>query len=182
METAQVVALLTFVLVALLVAAGVRRAGAVLFRTRVAENFRGDVRDLDRRVSASLSEVIVLIDAVRRHAAEPESLRPALAVSTGAVDGYLADARALGGPAAARVHLNALIGELERVARALELVAHGCDLAVAGRGYGRGLEVDTAIKRGYLNLVHALETFTAHAASAVAAAEEASPARRFRRG
>jgi len=182
METAQVVALLTFVIVALLVVLVARRAGAILFRTRVAENFRGDVAELNRHVVDSLSAITLLVDGVRRHAAEPDSIRPGLADATKAVERYLAAARGLAGPAAAAVHRDAMIGELERVGRALEMVVHGCDLAVAGRSIARGPEVDTAIKRGYLNLVHAQETFTAHAASAVAVAEEASPVRRFRHG
>jgi hypothetical protein len=178
-EIAQVVALLAFVVVAWIVAIALRRGGSILSRTRVAESFRGDVVDLAGRVGATLAEVIGLVDTVRRHAADPEILRPTLAEATAAMDGYLAEARALGGPTAARGHRDALIDELERATRALDLVLHGCDLSAGGQHYIRAQEVDTAIKRGYLNLVHAQESFATHAAAAVSVAEEASPARRL---
>ena len=181
METAQVVALVAFVVVASAVAVGARRTGSILHRTRVAEGFRGDVADLARRVEASLKDVSVLIDAVRRGDAEPDTLRPSLQAATDAVGQYAQEARDLGGPRAATQHRDGLVFELERAGRALALVGHGCDLNDTGRRGYRHQEVDTAIKRGYLNLVHAREAIVEHALAAVAIAEGASPIRRLGR-
>ena len=181
METAQVVALGAFAVVATAVAFLVRRTGIFLRRTRVAEGFRGDVADLSRRVERSLSDVSVLIDAVRRRDAEPEVLGPSLQAARDAVEHYTEEARALGGPSAAGQHREAIVYELERANRALELVEHGCELFGTGRRNELGSEADTAIKRGYLNLVHARESIADHARSAVAIAEGASPVRRLGR-
>jgi hypothetical protein len=180
-ETAQIVALAAFAVVATGVAFLARRTGAVLQRTRVAEGFRGDVADLGRRIEQSLSDASSMIDAVRRHEAEPPTLHPSLDAARDAVARYTQEARDLGGPLAAVAHREALVFELERANRALELVQHGCDLYETGRRNQRGPEVEIAIKRGYLNLIHARESIADHARAAVEMAEDASPARRFGR-
>ncbi len=181
METAQVVGLLAFAVLATAVAVGARRTGSVLQRTRVAEGFRGDVGDLARRVEQSLGDVSELVDAVRRRAAEPDSLGPSLVAARDAVERYAEEARALGGPRVAAVHRDALVFEIERAGRALELVEHGCEIAMHGRRSERGPEVEISIKRGYLNLIHAREAIADHAVAAIAAAETASPVRRLGR-
>jgi hypothetical protein len=37
------------------------------------------------------------------------------------------------------------------------MVEHGCSIQAAARAGSRGLEAQTAIKRGYLNVLHARE-------------------------
>jgi hypothetical protein len=71
--------------------------------------------------------------------------------------------------------------ELERAGRALELVNHGCLLYETGRRLERGTEADTAVKRGYLNLIHARESIAEQAKLAIERAEDASPVRRIQR-
>lgn len=180
-ETAQVIAFAAFLLVAVGVALVAVRIGAVLSRTREAEGFRGDVGDLARRVETSLGDVSALIDRVRRRDAEPDSITASLAAARDAVDRYADEARALDAPTVAMVHRDALVHELERAGRALELVTHGCALYGAGRRIELGTEADTAVKRGYLNLIHARETIAEQAKAAIARAEDASPVRRFQR-
>lgn len=181
METAQVIALIAFLFVAIGVAAVALRTGAVLTRTREAEGFRGQVGDLARRVETSLGDVSVLIDRVRRRETEPETILESLEAARDAVERYAEEARALGAPAIAKVHRDAIVHELERAGRALELVEHGCVLYGTGRRIERGTEADTAVKRGYLNLIHARETIAEQAKVAVERAEDASPVRRFQR-
>ncbi|MEO7665277.1 MAG: hypothetical protein ABIV26_09140 [Candidatus Limnocylindrales bacterium] len=181
METAQLIALLAFMVLAILVALIAVRAGSLLNRTRVAENFRGDVDDLARRVETSLGDMSVLIDRVRRRDAEPETIEASLVAARDAVDRYADEARALAGPTIAGAHRDGMVHELERAGRALELVAYGTTLSGTGRRLERGAEAETAIKRGYLNLVHARESLAEHAKLAVEQAEQASPARRFHR-
>lgn len=181
METAQVVALVAFLFIAIIVAVGARRTGSILRRTRQAEGFRGDVADLARRVEASLGDASVVIDRVRRRDAEPESIAASLAAARDAVDRYASEARDLAAPALAIQHRDAIVHELERAGRALELVAHGCVLYGTGRRTERGTEADTAVKRGYLNLIHARESIAEQAKEAILRAEDASPVRWMQR-
>ena len=182
METAQVVALIGFIGLAVLVAVATRRAGAVLYRTRVAEGFRGSTGDLARRVNQSIGEVASAIDVVRRGEADGGSIRASLAAAQEAALRYADEARALAGPPSTGADRARMVEELERMERALALVDHGCVLAAEGSRMERGPEADTSIKRGYLNLLHGREAFTEHAQAAILAAEVASPARRFGRG
>ena len=181
MESAQLIALIAFVLLAAAVGLAARRTGSVLHRTRVAEGFRGDVADLARRIERSLGDASVLIDALRRRDAEPDAVQPSLAAAQDAVERYADEARSLGGPRSTAAHRQGMVDELERAGRALELVDHGCHLAQLGRRLEHGPESDTAIKRGYLNLVHARESIAEHAAAAMVEAETASPVRRLGR-
>ncbi|MEO8468836.1 MAG: hypothetical protein ABI573_04125 [Chloroflexota bacterium] len=181
METAQAIALLGFVILAALVALFARRAGRVLYRTRIAENFRGATADLDARVNQSLGEVADVIDVVRRHEVESSSIRASLVAAQDAALRYADEARALTGPPAAKLDQARMVEELERAERALALVEHGCELASEGARSERGPEAETSIKRGYLNLLHARESFSEHARAAIDVAEAASPARSFGR-
>jgi len=97
------------------------------------------------------------------------------------VERYTAETRNLTIPATAQATRTRMIEELERAGRALELVEHGCDLARDGNRLERGPEADTSIKRGYLNLVHARESFQELIDVAVMQAEEASPVRNMGR-
>ena len=60
----------------------------------------------------------------------------------------------------------AIVEELERAGRALEMVGHGSKILAQARRRGRELEAQTSVKRGYLNLVHAREAIVRHAAAA----------------
>ena len=54
----------------------------------------------------------------------------------------------------------------ERAERALAMVDHGAKILAQVRRRGRELEAQTAIKRGYLNLIHAREAILRHAVAA----------------
>lgn len=181
MEAAQLIALIAFLAVAAFVIVGVRRAGGVLARTREAETFRGDVADLARRVEVSLAAVSDRVDGVRRGAADAETIGPNLAAALDAVERYGAEARALNGPREAGAARSGLIDEIDRAGRALAMVEHGVVVRARGRRLEAGAEAETAIKRGYLNLLHAREAIARHAGDAIELAEQASPVRRFGR-
>jgi hypothetical protein len=74
-----------------------------------------------------------------------------------------------------------MIAEIERAGRALEMVEHGVIVRARGRRHETAPEAETAIKRGYLNLLHAREAIARHALEAIELAEEASPVRKFGR-
>jgi hypothetical protein len=178
-ELPQLLALVAFVATAGAVTLGVRATGGMLARTRQAEGFRGDVGDLARRIETSLGDVAMLVDDVRRRASAADGILENVDLAMDAVARYEAEVHALGGPPDAAPHRDAMAWELQRAARALELIEHGCRMATSGRREERGPEADTSIKRGYLNLIHAREAIADHAVAAEAAAEAASPIRRF---
>ena len=181
MEAAQVVALVAFLIVAAIVLVALRRTGWVLARTREAETFRVDVGDLARRVEVSLSAVSDRIDAVRRGAAPAETIGPNLAAALDAIERYAAEARTLNAPREAGRAWSGMMAEIDRAGRALSMVDHGVVVRMRGRKGEAGPEADTAIKRGYLNLLHAREAIARHAIEAIELAEQASPVRRFGR-
>jgi len=180
-QTAQVLALLAFLIVGAIVLIGARRTGWVLARTREAETFRVDVGDLARRVEVSLGAVSDRIDAVRRGVAPPETIGPNLAAALDAVEKYTAEAKKLNAPREAGRSRSEIIAEIQRAGRALTLVEYGVAVRGRARRDEAGPEADTAIKRGYLNLLHAREAIARHAMDAIELAEEASPVRKFGR-
>ncbi|MCI0346404.1 MAG: hypothetical protein L0221_13325 [Chloroflexi bacterium] len=181
MEAAQVIALLAFLILAAFVIVAARRTGWLLARTREAETFRVDIGDLARRIEVSLAAVSDRIDAVRRGAAPAETIGPNLAAALDAVERYTTEARTLHGPREASRARSEMIAEVERAGRALSMVEHGVVVRMRGRRGEAGPEAETAIKRGYLNLLHAREAIARHALDAIELAEEASPVRKFGR-
>jgi hypothetical protein len=167
-ELAVILPLAAFVILAALFGLFLRRAGQLIAMTRDVERFRRQVSDLASRVETSLGEVSGRVDAVRRGQVEAVALGDDLSASLDAVDKYADEGRALRPPADAGRIRDGIVAELERAKRALEMVEHGCSIQVAARAGSRALEAQTAIKRGYLNVLHAREAI---ARLAVEAAE-----------
>jgi hypothetical protein len=166
MELAVLLPIAAFIALAAGLAVVLRGTGRIVRRTRELEQFRGAVRDLAARVDASLGAAAGQIDAVRRRQVGPEAIGDTITAATDAVDHYAEEAKALRGPGAAHGIRSDLVGELERAHRALEMVEHGTTIMLNARRGPRELEAQTAIKRGYLNLVHAREAFARHALEA----------------
>jgi hypothetical protein len=164
-----VIPLLAFVVVALLLAIVIRRAGRFLTATREADAFRNAVNDLGDRIATSLGGVIERIDAVRRHQVSAESIEENLEAGRDAVGRYAQEVRDLRAPIDVAAQREGLIAELERAGRALDMVVHGCHLMASQPGPARELEAQTSIKRGYLNLIHAREAIARLAADVAAA-------------
>jgi hypothetical protein len=161
---ALVIPLVAFVILAAVFIVLFRRASRALARTRDEERFRRAVEDLAARIDESLAGVIERIDAVRRHQVAATTIEPNLEAASDAVELYAIEAAALHGPVPADDVRASLLAELERAARALEMASHGCALMAAASGRHRELEAQTAIKRGYLNALHAREAIARHAA------------------
>jgi len=157
MEPLLILPLLAFLILLALFLLILRRAGRFLAATRDVERFRRQVGDLGSRVETSLGEVSAQVDAVRRGQVGADRLGDDLSASLDAVARYAEEAKALRPPAAAMAIRREIIGELERAARALEMVEHGRSIQTAARSGGRELEAQTSIKRGYLNILHARE-------------------------
>jgi len=163
MQLAVLLPITAFIALALAIAIVVRRAGRLVARTREVEGFRSGVRDLCARIETSLDGAARRIDAVRRQTVGADSIGPTLDATRDAVGRYLEEARALNAPTAAQAIRDDRVEELERAGRAIDMVEHGATILVQVRRRGRELEAQTAIKRGYLNLLHAREAIAQQA-------------------
>ena len=152
-----------FLVLVLIFVVILRRTGRIVGLSREGDRFRRSVEDLSGRIDTSLGGVIERIDAVRRHQVPPDSIGDNLSAARDAVERYEAEAAKLHGPVPADDVRAALLYELERAGRALEMVAHGCELLATLRSGYRELEAQTAVKRGYLNALHAREAIARHA-------------------
>ncbi len=137
----------------------VRRMSQLAARTRELERFQQAVTQLDLEFAATTGPVVTALDAIRRHAGDPGALADGLPATSDAIDRCIADARALRPPGILAEHASALVRELERAARAIQLVEHGLDALRSGRG-PRELDAQVSLKRGALYLRHARDAFT----------------------
>ena len=180
MELLLILPLLAFVILLALFVLVLRRAGRFVAETRDAERFRRQVGDLARRAEASLGEVSERVDAVRRGQLGADVVADDLSASLDAVARYADEARRFHPPRTALRIRDEIVAELERSARALEMIEHGRSIQASARSGGREIEAQTAIKRGYLNVLHAREAI-AHQARDAAALTPAENARRYQR-
>jgi len=168
---AIVLPIIAFLALATAFAVILRRAGRLLAATRDVERFRRQVGDLGERIETSLGEISRRVDALRRGQLDAAAISDDLTASLDAVGRYADEARALQPPVDAVRIRTGLISELERASRAIGMIEHGCSIQISARAGARGLEAQTAIKRGYLNLLHARQSFQDHAATVVERAD-----------
>ena len=182
MEYSVVLPIAAFLILGVLFLLFLRRAGRLVAATRDVERFRRQVADLTERVETSLGQMSERIDSVRRGQLAAAAVADDLAASLDAVDRYTDEGRGLRPPYDGEAVRDGLVAELERARRALEMVEHGCAIQASARAGSRELEAQTAIKRGYLNVLHAREAIARHAleAKALVPADPANrpPARR----
>jgi len=168
LELARLLAFVAFVALAIALLLFLRRAARHLAETRRRETFRRAAADLVSRSCTSLDGVADRIDGVRRQALAAATIADNVTAATEAVRRYADEARALSGASRSTRDVRAgIVAELERAERALHMVEHGCGiLAVSRRASGRELEAQTAMKRGYLGILHAREALIRHGARA----------------
>lgn len=135
-----------------------RRMSQLAARTRQLEGFQRAATDLDRRFAAAAGPVVDALDEIRRRAGDPQLLAEALPAASDTILAITAEARAARPPAMLAEHAAAMVRELERAARAMELVEHGLASMLVARG-PRELEAQVALKRGALNLRHGRDAF-----------------------
>ena len=180
MQPLLVLPIIAFLILLTLFLLVLRRAGRFVATTRDAERFRRQVGDLAGRVELSLAEICGRVDAVRRGQLGADQIGDDVTASLDAVGRYADEARGLHPPADAVAVRAEIVAELERAARALEMIEHGRSIQASARSGGREIEAQTAIKRGYLNVLHAREAIT-HQAKVVTALTELDAAKRFQR-
>ena len=164
MEPLLLLPILAFLILLVLFALVLRRAGRFIANTRDAERFRRQTGDLATRIETSLGQICERVDAVRRGKVGPELLADDIVASLDAVSRYGDEARALRPPPDGARIRDEVVAELERAGRALQMIEHGRAIQASARAGGREIEAQTAIKRGYLNVLHAREAI-AHQAS-----------------
>ena len=177
MEPVLLLPLAAFIALAALLVIVLRRAGRLIANTREIQGFRATVRDLNERIGLSLDGAAQRIDAVRRQQLSAEGLGDTVAATSEAITRYAEEARALKGPPEAEAIARDIVTDLDRAKRAVDMVDHGATILASVRRGGRELEAQTSIKRGYLNLIHAREAITRHAARAEALEPSRSPRR-----
>lgn len=166
MEPLLVLPVLAFLILLTLFGLVLRRAGRFVAETRDAERFRRQVGDLAGRVESSLGELSGRVDAVRRGQLGADAVADDLSASLDAVTRYADEARAFRPPVDGVRIREELVTELERSGRAIQMIEHGRAIQVSVRGGGREVEAQTAIKRGYLNVLHAREAIAGLARAA----------------
>lgn len=155
--------LVAFMVLAIAFVVVLRRASRLLSETRAQEQFRVVVDEIVAVEDAALEQIARRIDAVRRHDIPASEIEAELAATIGLIRLQAARMPAPTGRLAVDEVRARLVGELDRAERALGLVAHGCSILETSRG-GPRMEGQTALKRGYLGILHAREAMTRHVA------------------
>ena len=115
----------------------------------------------DRR---DLADIIARIDALRRQQIEADEIVAPLDRALESLLAYSEEARGLGGPPIVAAPRAAFAAEIDRADRALQMVEHGASILGSVSSGQRFTEAQTAIKRGYLNVLHARDAIARHAA------------------
>ena len=153
-----------------------RRLSVLIARTRDLERVQRSVDSIDLRFAAAIEPLVGRLDEIRRRSGDPLVLSRELEPARGMLQDLAAETRKLRVPGLLAGQAAILVQELDRAVRATELVGHGMDALLAGRG-NRELEAQTSLKRGALNLRHARDAF-GRAAVEVAAVRPSDVARR----
>jgi hypothetical protein len=167
MNTATVVWLVVFVVLAVLFVLTLRRMSVLVGRTHELERYQRLVRSLDKRLAQVADPFVAQLDEIRRRSGDPRTLGSSIAGVQDALREISAEGRAARIPKGLAHEAVAFTVELDRAVRACDLVEHGLDALLADRG-GRDLEAQTSLKRGALNMRHAREAVTRLAAEITA--------------
>ena len=157
-----------------------RMAGQALARSREVTRFQFEAKALLAQVDPILEGLATRTDSARRQIIPPDEILADLESGTTTLEAARATADQIKAPQHGRVLRDAMGEDVDRAIRAVAMIQHGCERAVGGYGRGAELEAQTAVKRGYLNLLHARESLSTHVAEAVRM-EPVTPARAPRR-
>ena len=150
------IGLLVVLVVALVIA--LRRVSGLIRRTRDLERFQRATQGLGSRLASTTGPLVRDLDALRRHAGDPEAASTALSTARAALEGLAVEGRTLQAPRGLESMAASMTAELARAVRAAEMVRYGLEALADTRG-AREIEAQTSLKRGTLNLRHASESF-----------------------
>jgi hypothetical protein len=154
--------LLFALLVLLLLAWFVQRASKALAQVRQRAGFHRDATELASKIDATLQQLAGRVDQVRRQQVAPAEVHDELRQGLDTMATYLERARAIKAPAELAGTRSLIAQDIQRGARALEMVLHGVRLWSTVQGRRSELEAQMSIKRGYLNLLHARDDIAEH--------------------
>jgi hypothetical protein len=153
--------LLVFTLMACLVAYVLWRGVTVAGDIRGDVELRAQLTEIVRRADTTLTELASVVDDVRHRRTEAETAEPMLSAAIEAVDRYRDEAGSIvAWPPSSGVR-DALVADLERAGRAIDMVDHGCRMMANGNSQQRA-EGETSVKRGYLGIIHARSALHVH--------------------
>ena len=162
-------ALLVFVAVVL-----IRRASGALDASRKVQRFQHDAEALGARMDNLLSAFVGRVDLVRRRDLEPGEIVDEAHSTLDELEHGRDETLGIETPPGFAASRTGMAEELERAMRATEMVIHGCELATGPQNRERNSEAHTAVKRGYLNLLHARERLAEHVADLAGARDPTS--------
>ena len=153
-------ALVVFVLVMF-----TRRAARALAVSRAATAFQTEVVACSGRIMPVVDDLVRRVDAVRRHQLPAEEIRGSLTEAQGTFGREREVIASWQLPSGFTALVGDMAEDVDRLARAVETIGFGTELAIEGTGHQRELESQTVIKRGYLNLLHARQSLIDHTAT-----------------
>jgi hypothetical protein len=159
---AVILPLLFALLVLLLVALFVQRASKALAQVRQRAGFHREATELASKIDATLQQLAGRVDAVRRGQVAPAEVHDELRHGLDTMANYLEQARAIRATGEFAETRSLIAQDIQRGARALEMILHGVRLWSTVQGRRSELEAQMAIKRGYLNLLHARDDVAEH--------------------
>jgi hypothetical protein len=171
MDLLAILAIVAFVALAVVFAIVLRRASLVFGETRRAAAFRDDIAEVVERVDGDLGAMADLVDDVRRQEVPPpeeERFGVTFAAARDSVAWGRERIRGLAPPGGLEEARTAFLDAFGRADEALRSLEHGFAVIGSTPTGPRALEGRTAIKRGFLGLVHVREDLAA-VASRVAA-------------
>jgi hypothetical protein len=132
----------------------VRRMTELAGRTRGLQQFQREVAAIDARMAALVGPLVARLDDLRRLVGDPAATAADIGPASAILEELAAVGRGLRPPVPLAERAGAIVAELERGVRALDLLDHGLRTAMEGRR-DTGSEAQVALKRGTLNLRHA---------------------------
>lgn len=170
MDITQVLALVAFVAIVGALALVLRGTSQLLARTRADESFRRSIGEVVERASTTIGGVLRLADPARyRTASGPELGGTALNANT-TLGGLLGEARRMAVPLDRAAERDAIVADLVAATAALDTIVGVATGEASGTSEGR-----TQLKRGYLELAHAVGLLVDH--GNVATIERPQPGR-----
>jgi hypothetical protein len=162
----RIVAFFLFVCLSALVVYIVLRSGSAGRARRRSESFRTSIAAIGAGAESALAPVSTEVDGVRRGLRPGRSIVPDLTAARASLETLIAEAESLPAPEGAAG--GALVaGDLRRACAAIDAVLAGCVDASESTSRAVGLEAQTSVKRGYLEMQHAREALARHVADAV---------------
>ncbi len=160
MDFGIILPLVAFLVLAALFIVVLRRASQVFGETRRAVAFRHDIGEIHERIDADLSVLAEFVSPLRRPTVQmpdEDDVSGTTSAAREAVTWSRDRVRGLVPPAGLEGARTVFMDQLARADEALRSLDHGFAILASAPADPRALEGRTAIKRGFLRIVHVRE-------------------------